>query len=149
MALYEALYGHHFKSPLTWHEAGEKKVLECDLQKKTQLIEDTTKAIKVIKHRIATTQSRQKSYVDVRRRPLEFVVGDFVFIKVALMKEIMRFRNKGKLSPRYVGPFKIVNRIGQVVYELILLAEMSGICNVFHMSTLNKYIADPEHFTVP
>ena len=65
------------------------------------------------------------------------------------MKGIMRFRKKGKLSPRYVGPFKIVNRIGQVVYELILLAEMSAICNVFHISTLNKYIADPEHFIVP
>ena len=65
MAPYEALYGCHCRSPLTWHEAGEKKVLKWDLQKKTQPIEDTTEAIKVIRQRIATTQSQKKSYVDV------------------------------------------------------------------------------------
>ena len=144
MAPYEALYGRRCRSPLTWHEAGEKKVLEWDLQRKTQLIDDTTEAIKMIRQRIATAQSRQKSYADVRRRPLEFEVGDFVFIKVAPMKGVMRFGKKGKLSPRYVGPYEVVKRIGVVAYELALPETMSAIHNTFHVSMLKKCVSNPE-----
>ena len=119
IAPYEALFGRLSRSPRTWHEAGEKKVLEWDLQKKTQLIEDTIKAIKVIRQRISTTQSLQKRYVEVQRRPIEFAISNFVVVKMTLMEGIMRFKKKGKLSPRYVGPFEIVNRVGQVVYKKI------------------------------
>ncbi|KAK6151525.1 hypothetical protein DH2020_014160 [Rehmannia glutinosa] len=94
-------------------------------------------------------ESRQKSYVDVRRRSLEFSVGDFVFIKVSPMKEIMRFGKKEKLSPRYVGPYMIVERIGKVAYKLELPQEMTTIYNVFHVSMLKKYIPDPSHVLTP
>ena len=68
--------------------------------------------VQVIKDRLKTTQSRQKSYADLRRRELEFQVDDWVFLKVSPMKGVKRFGNKGKLSPRYVGPYKIFKRVG-------------------------------------
>ncbi|KAL5548319.1 hypothetical protein UlMin_003550 [Ulmus minor] len=92
-----------------------------------------------------TAQSRQKSYVDKRRQPLEFQVGDSVFLKVAPMKGIMRFRKKGKLSPRYIGPFEILERIGKVAYKLALPPDLSAVHNVFHVSMLRKYVSDPSH----
>ncbi|KAL5547651.1 hypothetical protein UlMin_002882 [Ulmus minor] len=88
---------------------------------------------------------RQKSYADKRRRPLEFQVGDAVFLKVAPMKGVMRFGKKGKLSPRYIGPFKILERIGKVAYRLALPPNLSSVHNVFHVSMLKKYVPDPYH----
>ncbi|KAL5582903.1 hypothetical protein UlMin_015345 [Ulmus minor] len=87
----------------------------------------------------------QKSYADKRRRPLEFQVGDSVFLKVAPMKGVMRFGKKGKLSPRFIGPFKILERIGKVAYKLALPPELSSVHNVFHVSMLKKYVSDPSH----
>ena len=72
--------------------------------------------VKLIRDRLKTAQSRQKSYADVRRRELEFQVDDWVFLKVSPMKEVMRFGKKGKFSPRYVGPYKILKRVGKVAY---------------------------------
>ena len=80
-----------------------------------------------------TAQSRQKSYVDVRRRDLEFEVGDKVFLKVAPMKDVLRFGRKGKLSPRFIGPFEILERVGQVAYRLALPPILLGVHNVFHV----------------
>ncbi|KAL5537439.1 hypothetical protein UlMin_045822 [Ulmus minor] len=94
---------------------------------------------------IWTAQSRQKSYADKRRRPLEFLVGDSVFLKVAPMKGVMRFGKKGKLSPRYIGPFEILERIGKVAYRLALPPELSPVHNVFHVSMLRRYVSDPSH----
>ncbi|KAL5560854.1 hypothetical protein UlMin_037065 [Ulmus minor] len=92
-----------------------------------------------------TAQSKQKSYADKRRRPLEFQVGDSVFLKVAPMKGVMRFGKKGKLSPRFIGPFEILERIGKVAYKLALPPELSSVHNVFHVSMLKKYMSDPSH----
>ncbi|KAL5554940.1 hypothetical protein UlMin_037176 [Ulmus minor] len=92
-----------------------------------------------------TAQSRQKSYADKRRRPLEFQVGDSVFLKVAPMKGVMSFGKKGKLSPRFIGPFEILERIGKVTYKLALPPELSSVHNVFHVSMLKKYVSDPSH----
>ena len=92
-----------------------------------------------------TAQSRQKSYIDKRRRPLEFQVRDSVFLKVAPIKGVMRFGKKGKLSPRFIGPFKILERIGKVAYKLALPPELSSVHNVFHISMLKKYVPDPTH----
>ena len=89
--------------------------------------------------------SRQKSYADKRRRPLEFSVGDSVFLKVAPMKGVMRFGKKGKLSPRYIGPFEIIERIGKVAYRLALPPELASVHSVFHVAMLRKYILDPSH----
>ena len=99
----------------------------------------------MIRQRIATTQSQQKSYAKVRRRPLEFEVGDFVFIKVALMNGVMRFGKKGKQSLCYVGPYEVVKRISVAAYEIVLTETMSAIHSTFHVSMLNKCVADPEH----
>ncbi|KAL5538486.1 hypothetical protein UlMin_044642 [Ulmus minor] len=96
-------------------------------------------------HITITAQSRQKSYADRRRRPLEFKEGDYVFLKVAPMKGVMRFGKKGKLSPRYIGPFEILERIGRVAYKLALPSELASVHNVFHVSMLRKYVSDPSH----
>lgn len=84
-------------------------------------------------------QSRQKSYADVRRRELEFEVGDQVLLKVSPTKGVVRFGTKGKLSPRYIGPFSIVERVGILAYRLELPESMKGVHDVFHISMLRKY----------
>jgi hypothetical protein len=89
-------------------------------------------------------QSRQKSYVDNRRRPLEFEVGDRVFLKVSPMKGVMQFVKKGKLSPRFVGPFEITQRVGRLAYRIALPPNLVGTHGVFHVSMLRKYIANPD-----
>ena len=87
-------------------------------------------------------QDRQKSYADKRRRPLEFEVGDFVFLKVSPRKGVIRFRNRGKLHPRYIARYKIIGRVGEVAYRLELPPEMERIHNVFHVSMLKKCLTD-------
>jgi hypothetical protein len=91
-----------------------------------------------------TAQSRLKSYADVRRRDLEFAVGDEVLLKVSPTKGIVRFGIKGKLSPRYFGPYLITARVGSLAYRLQLPESMAGVHLVFHVSMLRKYIGDPE-----
>ena len=110
-----------------------------------KLVQRTGEAIEKIHKRMLTAQSRQKSYVDVRRRKLEFNVGAKVFLKVSPMKSIMRFGKKGKLSPRYIGPFEILERIGDVAYKLALPPSLANVHNVFHVSMLKKYIQNPSH----
>ena len=99
----------------------------------------------LIRQRLLTAQSRQKSYADVQRRPLEFEVGDHVFLKVMPKKGVVRFCKRWKLSPRFIGSFKILERIGTVVYRLPLPPSMSGVHEVFHVSMLRKYTPDPAH----
>ena len=95
--------------------------------------------------RMKESRDRQKSYADKRRRPLEFQVGDKVFLKVSLMRGVVRFRQKGKLVKRFVGPFEIKGRIRDVAYRLVLPPELAGVHDVFHVSMLRKYIPDPTH----
>ncbi|XP_075496463.1 uncharacterized protein LOC142533537 [Primulina tabacum] len=92
-----------------------------------------------------TAQSRQKSYADLRRQPLAFEVGDHVFIKMAPLKGVMRFGMKGKLSPRYIGPFEILDKIGDRAYRLALPPDLDRIHSVFHVSMLLKYLPSPSH----
>ncbi|KAL0556291.1 hypothetical protein IC582_004803 [Cucumis melo] len=94
---------------------------------------------------MVVTRLHQKSYADVRRKDLEFDVGDKVFFKVAPMKGVLRFERRGKLSPRFVGPFEIIERIGSVACRLALLPSLSAVHNVFHVSMLRKYMSDPSH----
>ena len=108
-------------------------------------MEQATEAIFKIRERMKTSQSRQKSYADKRRRPQEFEKGDHVFLKISPIKGVVRFGKKGKLSPRYTGPFEILGRVGAVAYQLALPPSMSGVHNVFHVSMLRKYITDPSH----
>ncbi|WMV41112.1 hypothetical protein MTR67_034497 [Solanum verrucosum] len=112
------------------------------------LVLQVMEKVKVIQQRLATAQSQYKSYADVRRRGLlEFSIGDWVFLKVLPMKGVMRFGKKGKLSPRYVGPYKIIRRVGQVAYELELPQELSAAHPVFHVSMLRKCVGDLSYIT--
>ena len=113
MAPYEALYGRPCRSPLCWTEVGESSITGPDL------IRDTSEKVSVIRQRLLTAQSRQKSYADVRRRPLEFEVRDHVFLKVMPKRGVVRFGKRGKLSPRFIGPFEILERVGTVAYRLV------------------------------
>ncbi|KAL5549832.1 hypothetical protein UlMin_000008 [Ulmus minor] len=111
MAPYKALYGKKCRSPIHWYETGEKQITAPDF------IETTTEAVKKIKERMETAQSRQKSYADKRRRPLEFQVGDFVFLKVAPMKGVMRFGKKGKLNSSHVLEHEPIEVHEDLTYE--------------------------------
>ena len=126
MAPYEALYGRKSKAPLCWEEVGERKLLGLEI------IQMTSEKIDLIRKRLQIAQSRQKSYYDNLRKKVEFEVGDMVFLKVSPMKGVMRFEKKGKLSPRFVGPFEILKRIGKVAYELALSPTLARMHNVFH-----------------
>ncbi|KAL5554185.1 hypothetical protein UlMin_041586 [Ulmus minor] len=139
MAPYEALYGRKCRSPIHWDEVGERKLLG------PEIVQKTVDIVEKIRQRMKTAQSRQKIYADRRRKPLEFAIGDKVFLKVAPMKGVMRFGKRGKLSPRFVGPFEILERIGDLAYRVALPPAMSGIHNVFHVSMLRKYTPDPSH----
>nr|CAN74305.1 hypothetical protein VITISV_035483 [Vitis vinifera] len=139
MAPFEALYGRKCRSPICWNDVGERKLLG------SELVQLTVEKVALIKEILKTTQSIHKSYVDHRRRDLEFEVGDHVFLKVSPMKSVMRFGRKGKLSPRFVGPFEILERVGTLAYKVALPPSLSKVHNVFHVSTLRKYIYDPSH----
>ena len=139
MVPYEALYGRSCRSPLGWTEVEESSITGPDL------IRDTLEKVSLIGQRLLTAQSRQKSYADVRRRPLEFEVGDHVFLKVMPKRGVVRFGKRGKLLSRFIGPFKILERVGTIAYRLALPSSMSGVHEVFHVSMLRKYTPDPAH----
>ena len=108
----------------------------------------TCDKIKVIRDRLKIAQNRQKSYANNRRRDLKFEVGDMVFLRISPWKGVLRFGKLGKLSPRYIGPYRIVERIGEVVYRLELSSELDRIHDVFHVSMLRNYIPDPSHVLI-
>ena len=139
MAPYETLYGRSCRSPICWTEVGESSITGPDL------IRDTSEKVILIRQCLLMAQSRQKSYADVRRQPLKFEVGDHVFLKVMPKRGVVRFGKRGKLSPRFTGPFKILERVGTVAYRLALPPSMSGVHEVFHVSMLRRYIPDPAH----
>ncbi|XP_073017847.1 uncharacterized protein [Primulina eburnea] len=95
--------------------------------------------------RMKTAQSRQKSYAGQRRQNLEFTVGDHVFVKIAPMKGVIRFDKKGKLSPKFIRPFEILERVGALVYRVALPPNLAGVHNVLHLSLLSKYMSNPSH----
>ncbi|CAL9016944.1 unnamed protein product [Prunus brigantina] len=139
MAPYEALYGRPCRSPLCWAEASETVLLGPDL------VQETTEKIKTIRQRLLTAQCRQKNYADRRTRPLKFNIGDHVFLKVSPRKGVKRFGKSGKLAPRFIGPFEVLQQIGEVAYKLALPPQFSNVHNVFLVSMLRKYEPDPAH----
>ena len=112
MALFEALYSHKCRTPLNWIEPSERRYFGIDF------VNEAEEQARVIQQHMKAAQSRQKSYADKRRRPLTFEVGDYVHLKVSPMKGVKRFGMKKKLSPRYVGPYKILERKENVAYKL-------------------------------
>jgi len=105
----------------------------------------TTYKVNMIQERMRATQSRQKSYADRRRAPLEFEAGDHVFLRVTPTTGVVRVLKLRKLTPRFIGPYQITQRIGQVAYEITLPPHLANMHNVFHVSQLRKYIVDPSH----
>ncbi|GJU10569.1 putative reverse transcriptase domain-containing protein [Tanacetum coccineum] len=137
-APYEALYGRKCRSPVCWSEVGNSQLTG------PELIRDTTEKIVQIKNRLLVARSRQKSYADRRLKPLEFEVGDRVLLKVSPWKGAVHFGKRGKLSPHYIGPFKILTRVGHVAYTLELPEELKGIHSTFHVSNLKKFLAESD-----
>ncbi|GKC37981.1 putative reverse transcriptase domain-containing protein [Tanacetum coccineum] len=141
-APFEALYGRKCRSPVLWAEIGEGSLIGPEL-----VLEMTYKVV-LIKEKLKAARDRQKSYADKRRKPLEFEVGDRVLLKVSPWKGVVHFGKKGKLAPRYVGPFEILGRIDLVAYRLRLPEELSSVHDTFHVLNLKKYLADA-NFHVP
>ncbi|KAK5775545.1 hypothetical protein PVK06_043446 [Gossypium arboreum] len=139
MAPYEALYGRRCRTPSCWTELGERQVLG------PELVADTEDKVKLIRDRLKEASDRQKSYADLKRKEIEYSVGDMVFLKVSPWKKILRFGKKGKLSPRFIGPYRVLKRVGPVAYQLELPPELDRIHNVFHVSMLRRYRSDPTH----
>ncbi|GJZ81659.1 putative reverse transcriptase domain-containing protein [Tanacetum coccineum] len=135
-APFKAMYGRKCRSPIMWAEVGEGQLIG------PELMQETTEKISQIKDRLKVARDRQKSYADKRRKPLEFSVGDYVLLK-SLWKGVVRFGKKGKLAPRFVRPFEIIERVGLVAYRLDLPKELNGVHDTFHVSNLKKCLADP------
>nr|GEV11310.1 hypothetical protein [Tanacetum cinerariifolium] len=136
VAPYEALYKRKCRSPVCWSEVGDSQLTG------SELIRDTTEKIVQIKNRLLAAHSRQKSYADKRLKPLEFKVHDIVLLKVSPWKGVVHFGKYEKLSPCYIGPFKILARVGPVAYMLELPEQLKGIHSTFHVSNLKKCLAE-------
>ncbi|WVZ93800.1 hypothetical protein U9M48_039755 [Paspalum notatum var. saurae] len=138
---FEALYGKRCRTPLFWNQTGEKQVFGPDI------VQEAEQQLRIVQENLRVAQSRQRSYADVRRRDLSFKVDDHVYLKVSPMRGIRRFNMKGKLAPRYIGPFKILEKKGEVAYRLELPPSLSGVHDVFHVSPLKKCLRVPEEQT--
>jgi hypothetical protein len=139
MAPYEALYGRWCISPLCWETLGERSLVGPDW------VQQTSEKVRQIRQNILAAQSHQKSYADVRRRDMEFALGDQVLLRVSPTRGVIRFGVSRKLSPRYIGPFSILSRIGSLAYRLQLPESMAGVHPIFHVSMLRKFLRDPDH----
>ncbi|KAG8481029.1 hypothetical protein CXB51_025732 [Gossypium anomalum] len=113
------------------------------------LIKETEEKVKVIQDCLKATSNRQKSYADLKRKEIEYQVGDKVFLKVSPWKKVLRFGRKGKLSPRFIGPYEVIEKVGPVAYRLALPPELEKIHDVFHVSMLRRYRSDPSHVVSP
>ncbi|XP_038904261.1 uncharacterized protein LOC120090614 [Benincasa hispida] len=139
MAPYEALHGRPCRTSVYCNEVGKRQLIELEL------VQTTLENVKVIRENLKIAHDRQKSYADKRRRELEFEIGDRVFLKLSPWKGILRFDNKGKLSPRYIEPYEIIAHVGPAAYKFALPTELSKIYDVFHVSMLWKYVPNPTH----
>jgi hypothetical protein len=138
MAPFEMLYGLRCRTLLFWNEMGERKVFRPDI------LEEAEKQVRMVKENLRVAQSRQKSYADQRRRELSFDVGDFIYLKVSPMRGLRHFKVQGKLAPRIIGPFKILEKRCEVAYQLELPPQLSDVHDVFHVSQLKKCLCVPE-----
>ena len=130
MTPYEALYGRKCKTPLCWTDLSEKKIIGPNL------IQETEEKVKMIKERLKVATDRQKSYADLKRKDIQYEIGEKVFLKVSPWKKVMRFGKKGKLSPWFIGLYEVIEKGGPMTYRLALPLELEKIHNVFHVSML-------------
>jgi hypothetical protein len=137
MAPFEALYGRRCRTPFNRSQPGEIEIFGPDL------VSEAERKVKVIRKNLEASEARQKSYHNKRRKPLHIEVGDYVYLKVSPTKGMQRFGIKGKLAPRYIGPYEIIEACGPVAYKLKLPPKMSTIHSVFHVSQLKKCVRLP------
>jgi hypothetical protein len=138
MAPFEMLYGRRCRTLLFWNETGERKVFGPDI------LQEAENQVRMVRENLRVAQSRQNSCADHRRRELSYEVGDFVYLKVSPMRGLRHFKVWGKLAPRFIGPFKVLEKRGEVVYQLELLPQLSDVHDVFHVSQLKKCLRVPE-----
>nr|GEV59881.1 reverse transcriptase domain-containing protein [Tanacetum cinerariifolium] len=135
-APFEVLYGRKCRSPVCWAEVGYVQLTG------PEIIHETTEKIVQIRQLLHAARDRKRSYANVRRKPLEFQVGDHVMLKVSPRKGVIRFGKRGKLNPWYIGPFMILKRVSPMAYTLELPEELSIVHGTFHISNLKKYLSD-------
>ncbi|GKF10971.1 putative reverse transcriptase domain-containing protein, partial [Tanacetum coccineum] len=141
-APFEAHYGRKCRSPVCWAEVGQVELTG------PEMVQETTEKVIQIKQRMQAARDWQKSYADLKRKPMEFQVRDRVMLKVSPWKGVVHFGKRGKLNPRYVGPFKVLEKVGSVAYKLEFPRELSRVHNTFHVSNLKKCYSD-EPLAVP
>jgi hypothetical protein len=139
MAPFDALYGQRCCTPLNWSEAGERTLFGLDL------VKDAKERVQVIRENLKMAQMRQKSYHDKGTAPRHFEVGDYVYLKVSPTKGVQRFGVKGKLAPRYIGPYEVIEVCGPVAYRIQFPERFSAVHNVFHVTQLKKGMPVPEN----
>jgi hypothetical protein len=138
MVSFEMIYVHRCWTPLFWSETGEWKVFGPDI------LQEAEKQVRMVRENLRIAQSRQKSCADHRRRELSFEVRDYVYLKVSPMRGLRHFKVWGKLASRFIGPFKITEKRGEVAYQLELPPQLSDVHKVFHVSQLKKCLRVPE-----
>ena len=139
VAPYEALYGERCRTLVCWTELNEYKMICLDI------VKDTEEKVQVIRQRLKEASDRQKSYADLKRRDIEYDVGDKVFLKVSPWRKKLRVGKKGKLSLRFISPYEVFERIGPVAYRLALPPKLDKLHDVFHVSMLRRYCYDESH----
>jgi hypothetical protein len=143
MAPFEVLYGRRCRTPLNWIEPGKKVIFGPNL------VEEVEVTVRRIQDNLKAVMSRQETYANRRRRPLEFEVGNHVYLRVSPMKGVKRFGVKGKLAPHYIGPFPILEKCGTMAYKLDLPPSLAGVHDIFHVSQLNKCLKAPVDVMLP
>jgi hypothetical protein len=138
MTLFKTLHGRRCRTPLFWNEIGEQKVFRPDI------LQEAEKQVRMVRENLQVTQSRQKSYANHRRRELSFEVRGFIYLKKSPMRGLRFFKGRGKLAPRFIGPFKILKRRGEVAYQLELPPQLYDVHDMFHVSQLKKCLCVPE-----
>jgi len=138
MSPYEALCGRDCITPLNWSEVGERRLYG------NKKVDEAKEKVKQVKIALEAARDRYKAYADDHRRHVEYKVGEYVYLKVTPFKGTQRFQEKGKLAPRYIGPFWIYDRRGKVAYALALPDSFLGVYNVFHVSQLKRCLKAPE-----
>ena len=139
MAPFEALYGRRCRKPLCYNESGESVVVG------PEIVQQTTNKIKMIREKMRTSHSCQKSYHDKRRKNLEFKKGEYLFLRVTLVTGVGRALKSRKLTPCFIGLYQIAERVGEVAYQIHLPPSLANLYDVFYVSQLIKYITDLSH----
>jgi hypothetical protein len=138
MLPFETLHGRKCRTPLSLDQTRGRQFFG------PELIQEAEEQVCIIRENLRVAQTRQKSYADNRRRPLEFEEGDHVYLKMSPLRGMSRFKVKGKLSPRYIGPLCVFRQVGEMAYQLELPDNLSNVHNVFHVSQLKKYLRVPK-----